>query len=208
MCVSKALLGFLLLFVTKCSAVKAESTMDNAQFYIPENCDFSVVGNNSTSSNDCSPVIVEAYPDEYTGILINAPTAVVWPKNFDSSDNVVAPNGNVQGPVKLMLAGVVNLEYSFMGLSGNFSNEVIVVAVDQKTAQSYSGKMQPFGFPTPIPDVPGYAESQKGLPATRYFNIDLFHNLELPLANAVYTVYAILGDKKSNVLTIETKLGE
>ncbi|MES2824574.1 MAG: hypothetical protein V4732_13300 [Pseudomonadota bacterium] len=43
-------------------------------------------------------------------------------------------------------------------------------------------------------------------PVANYFNMDLIENLGVPIADATYAVYATLGDFKSNVLTIKTKV--
>ena len=39
---------------------------------------------------------------------------------------------------------------------------------------------------------------------TLYANADLVNICGVPIANAIYTVYATLGEYKSNVLTIKT----
>ena len=91
---------------------------------------------------------------------------------------------------------------------------MLVVAVNQKTAQSYSGKMPRGDFepwpknPKDIPNAPkreDYQEYRESLYNSR-FNLDLVHDLGLPIADATYAVYANLGELKSNELVVSTKV--
>jgi hypothetical protein len=186
-----------------CTTTTTGSLMNDTLYTLPKNCDFSTVGNNSSLSNQCSPRLVDEFFSDFQGILLNGPEKVIWPKDVDPADMIVAPNGNVDGPIKLMIAGFLKLPYNTVGLEGDLSTQVILVAVNQKTAQTFNGKMIRFGF-TSKPELPGYGASQQGLDAQQYFNIDLVQNLEIPITNATYTVYATLGDYKSNVLTVQT----
>lgn len=62
--------------------------------------------------------------------------------------------------------------------------------------------MAPFGFKGDPPDVP-YSDSDV---TGQRFNIDLVQNLRIPIADAVYIVYAVLGEYRSNVLTLSVKI--
>lgn len=110
-----------------------------------------------------------------------------------------------------MVAGLVRVQYKMLGLKGEAAEHVLLVAVNKKTAKSYSGRM-------PQPDVetaPGFDMGVEEVPATEaeenallnsYFNFDLVHDLGLPIAEASYNVYATLGDLKSNAIVIKTKV--
>jgi len=186
-----------------CVSNATGETMNDNLYVLPKNCDYSKISNNSSMSHDCSPKLTDEFFSEYQGILINGPEKIFWSKDVDPGKMVVDPTGNVDGPIKLIVAGFLKLPYVTLGLDGELSNNVILVAVNQKTAHTYSGKMIKFGF-SARPVVPGYGESQKGLDVQQYFSIDLVQNLEIPIINATYTVYATLGEYKSNVLTINT----
>jgi hypothetical protein len=194
---------FLTLFFSGCVNNKIGNSMSDL-YVLPTTCDFMTVGNNGQQSSDCSPKLTDEYSSKFRGLLINGAAEIIWPKNFSLEDIVVMPNGNAEGPLKFMIAGLIKLPYSTLDLQGNFSGRALVVAVNQKTAETYSGRMVPFGFKGVKPNVPGFAESQKNIDAIRYFNIDLVQNLNIPIEGATYTVYATLGDFKSNVLTIKT----
>jgi hypothetical protein len=119
--------------------------------------------------------------------------------------------GTTDGPLRLMIAGLVRVKFSHLGLKGDAGDEVLVVAVDQKTTQSYSGKMPKPDFEAPPFSVdesagPALTEADENALLTSHFNLDLVHDLDLPLADATYTVYATLGDFKSNSLTVKTKV--
>lgn len=180
--------------------------MTNKLYTLPESCDFSLVQNNSTSSHDCSPQLLDSTNNPFLGILINVPKEITWTKEPVTGEYI-------SGQLRLMVSGVVKLKYSYMRLKGNFSIKTLLVAVNQQTAQSYSGKMiLPDFLPQPKAKFKddlfpaGLSEISLNSPVANYFNIDLIENLGVPIADATYTVYAILGDVKSNVLTIKTKV--
>ena len=181
--------------------------MENPLYELPKGCDFNAVGNNSSLKSECSPKLNDQFPkSNFQGILINSALEIVWPKNSSPADMEVMPNGNVEGPLKFMIAGLINIPYGTLNLQGNFSYEVLIVAVDQQTAKAFSGKLIRFGFAGARPDVFGSDESQNSIDTLTYFNVDLIQNLEIPVVNATYTVYATLGEFKSNVLTVKTKV--
>lgn len=68
--------------------------------------------------------------------------------------------------------------------------------------------MRRFGQPGPRPsdfdDYPEVPESAHESASESYFNVDLVNNLNIPITEAIYTVYATLREYKSNVLTVKT----
>lgn len=125
--------------------------------------------------------------------------------------------GDTSGPLRLMVAGLIREKYIFMDSYGQFSEKVLLVAVNQSTAQTYSGRMSSgrmMMIPPPPTDGPESSKEQKAAHLASHagklysdnFNLDLVHDLGLPIANATYSIYATLGDVKSNVLTVKTKV--
>ena len=180
--------------------------MTNSIYLLPKNCNFSVAAENSAITNDCRPVINNEYSSKLKGIIINSAESITWPKNFDSTQSYVSPNGDSKGPIKFMISGLVQLPKNTLDLDGELSHSVVVVAVNQKNAKTYSGKMNRLGFKSPTPLIVNDDEISKSAITRKYFNIDLVTNLELPVIDAIYTVYATLGDYKSNELIVSTKV--
>jgi len=191
--------------------IAEDNSMADKLYQMPENCDFSKVINADTHSNECTPVLDNKFFSKFSGLLINGPKEVVWPKNGDPSDYPAGPWGTTEGPFRLMVAGLVRTEYKTLGLKGEASEEVLLVAVNQQTAESYSGKMpQPDvdtepDFDMGLEEIPPTDEEQNKL-LTSYFNFDLVHDLGLPIKEASYNVYATLGEMKSNSIIINTKV--
>lgn len=191
-----------------------ETMMDtNEQLYeLPKDCDFTGVGNNDSNKYDCSPRLINRFTSPFIGLLINAPEEVVWSSEAMDDSYVTFPNGDTESPYKLMVAGLSKVPDSTLDLDGDVAFEILLVAVNQETAESFSGKMIRFGESSPLPPgVVGHmkqnaSDSKADNARLSYFNIDLVQNLDLPITNAVYTVYATLGKYKSNVLTIKTSL--
>lgn len=207
---------FVLSFTCLCSCAKTligydGNLMVHKLYEIPENCDFMAISNDHTGENECAPKLLDRHFSEFSGILINGPKEVVWDRDISPEDAPEGPWGGTSGPIRLMIAGLARLKYSTLDLDGDFSGEVLVVAVDQKTAQIYSGKMPQAEF-LPEPGIEMdetesvMTETDRTMLVNSTFNLDLVHDLDLPIANAVYSVYATLGQYKSNVLTIRTKV--
>lgn len=201
----KFIILLLAFFIASCTNKKMEYYMTEELYELPQNCDFMIVGNNSGLRSDCSPLLKGGFLSKYRGILINGPTEIIWPKNFRVENMMVMPNGDAEGPLKFMIAGVLRLPSNIFGLNGDLAKHVVVVAVNQNTAKSYSGKMISFGFKGERPDISNHPELV-GQDSLEYFSIDLVQNLDIPIENATYTVYATLGDVKSNILTIKTTI--
>lgn len=178
-------------------------------YKIPDDCNFMSIQNAHVGDNECSPVLLDPYFGKFSGLLINGPKEVVWSKKDLVNDSPPDPFGHSHGPLRLMLAGLIRLKYSTMGLNGEFGEHVMLVAVDQKTAQTYSGRM-PSQDSIPEPE-PVIQEEEVIMPeetlnslVRSFFNFDLVSDLGLPISNASYTVYAVFGEFKSNVITIKT----
>lgn len=190
-------------------------SVDNKLYELPKDCDFMAAANNSTSSFECSPKLHDSYFDPFLGILINGPAIIEWPSDVSPDDYIPGPFGDTYEPFRLMISGIVQLKFNTLGLKGSFYKHVFLVAVDRETAQTYTGKIQlPDFLPEPadnsvddlFPERPVMSEEDMNKPVPSHFNIDLVHNLRVPIKNASYTVYATLGPFKSNVLTIETRV--
>ncbi|MCP4486772.1 MAG: hypothetical protein GY820_05550 [Gammaproteobacteria bacterium] len=184
----------------------------NDGYELPQNCDFMQVSANSSSEVNCSPKLNDPFLSSYEGLLINAAKETIWPREVAVEDFTIFPDGSNNSPLRLNIAGLANLPKSTLGLDGDVAYEIVVVAVNQVTAESYNGKMIRMGEPGPQPlgVLPGFDESSAepgvNMISTSYFNVDLVGNLNIPIAEATYTVYATLGDYKSNVLTINTRV--
>jgi hypothetical protein len=198
-------------FLSACSTTvfeKKDHTVSEKLYKLPENCSFTAISG-GTQENECSPVLLDPYFSTFSGLVINGPTEVIWPKDVSPEDFFPSPSGITNGPLRLMVAGLARVQHHALGLKGDAGAEVLIVAVNEKTAQTYSGKM-------PKPDseaIVGFepveialSEADRNALLTSHFNLDLVHDVELPIANATYTVYATLGELKSNVLTIKTTI--
>jgi hypothetical protein len=211
----KILFFFLLLAITPTLFFALDKTMnddiDNDLYVLPQDCDFMQVPANSSVQMDCSPKLKDPYFSTFKGLLINAPGEVIWPKDVSIDDYVILPDGSNDSPLRFNVAGLSNIPDSSLGLHGDVAYEILIVAVNQMTGQSYSGKMLRMGDPGPEPTGILSGFEQEGIQGngsdetrTVYFNVDLVSNLNIPLSEAIYTVYATMGEYKSNVLTIKT----
>ncbi len=187
----------------------SEKMSENKILYsIPTDCDFLAVGNNDSIEYDCSPKLTDRFFSEFKGILINTPKEIIWPDNTSIDDYQSFPNGNNNSPLKFMLAGLANVPDSTVKNNAEIAFEIVVVAVNQKTAESYSGKMIEMSDVNAIPELVPDVNNGAAPDITRkhYFNIDLIENLGVPVSDAIYTVYATLGEYKSNIMTVNTKI--
>ncbi|MET0355125.1 MAG: hypothetical protein ABW044_00030, partial [Cellvibrio sp.] len=133
------------------------------------------------------------------------PKEVIWPNQ--ASLPVYFPNlvGQTQGSLRLMIAGLMRAKYSTLGLRGQFSYHVVVVATDQKTGKTYSGKMSRGDFvPWPSKDAAELMRTPKRADFEEYseslhsskFNLDLVRDLGLPITDATYSVDETLVEYK------------
>ncbi len=183
--------------------------MKNEHYKIPENCDFSKIYNANSEENQCSPKLNDKFFSEFSGILINAPKIVEWPKNVHLKDYYPRPSGTSYGPLRLMVAGLIRTQYKTLGLNGDTSEAVALVAINQETKAILSARMPRPDFDLP-PDFENESpertrnEAELNALITNHFNFDLVHDLGLPIAEANYQVYATLGAMKSNVVEVKT----
>lgn len=174
------------------------------EYELPRDCDFLSVGVNSATRSDCSPILKGGITSKFEGIVINGPKNIVWQEDADTTDLMVSPLGDTIGsPLKFVISGVARLPFNTLNLDGMFGYDVVIVAVNQETAQVYSGKMIRFGV---SPKGSVEPKSDKTVAVKSYFNVDLVNNLGIPISDGTYTVYATLADYKSNVLTIKTQV--
>lgn len=115
-------------------------SMNEKLYELPQKCDFMAVGNNSGLTNDCTPKLTGGLFSTFQGLVINGPSETVWPEDASLEDMEILPNGDAEGPLKLMVAGLLQLPSNYLGLRGDLSDHVLLVAVNQKTGESYSGK--------------------------------------------------------------------
>lgn len=177
---------------------------ENQYYTLPKNCDFTKLANGKTD-NDCTPKLVDSF-SKFRGIAINGPDTVVWPKGTPAENNV-GPFGTTMGLVRLVIPTMFLLPRSISGLSDAIHNDILYVAVNQKTNSVYKGKHPRSGFkPQKRYELPGHPlpsnDSNKAIYGV--VNPDLVDICGLPVENATYTVYATLASYKSNVLTIKT----
>lgn len=196
----------LLLIISLTLNANEKMNQEKILFELPLDCDFSKVGDNHTMKTDCSPVLKDPYFSEFVGILINCPKEYIWPKN-DSIENYQSfPTGGNNSPLKFTVAGLAKIPDSTLDFDGDVSYEILVIAVDQKTAKVYSSKMIKNGRPGTKPtNTLSSNNLTQDFIRKHYFNIDLVGNANLPISEADYTVYATIGDYKSNVITVTTK---
>lgn len=174
--------------------------MNNQLYVLPQDCDFI-----SGDPRACAPQLTPKYSNPFRGILLNGPKNVTWPKNEDPEGYLKGPNGEtLTGPLRLNVVGLYQLPYNTLDLKGDFSYEILVVAVNKSTSETYSGKMAKGDEFNIRPDLPGDRELDKVRISSSNFYVDLVNDLHIPIAEATYAVYATLGEYKSNVLTITT----
>lgn len=218
-------LVFLICFFTACGPM----AMKNSElYYLPEACDFDKVKNNKVDEFECTPRLKDDFTDdihaddsnnEFVGLLINAPSQVIWPKGKTPDDFDIDVFGRREGPLRLMISGLLNLPKTLLTKLNADSYSVVVVASDQLNAKVFSGKMVRFGEAHKpqkqglVIDLNSRSGLAKAKPALSqkdndtlvesYFNIDLVENLRIPISSGKYSVYATLGEYKSNVVEVE-----
>ena len=166
------------------------NTMD--KWTVREECDFARLKTGPLEENTCSPRI-EA--QDFIGIAINAPEEVFY-----------EPGETVEGTMffaDVRICGTTCFGYDFMGLKGRLQGQILLVAVDAKTQETWSGKMVTVRNPVPRPEgMEQGGGPTEGLLMETYFNPNLVETLELPERPAEYIVYAVLGEYKSNTVRI------
>ncbi len=105
-----------------------------------------------------------------------------------------------------MIAGYFILDINSGESAIDLAERIVVVAVNQKTAKAYTGKMHNIGFrKSPFSNTPPSSGNSFETISSN-FNIDLFQNLNIPTQAAIYSVYATLDDQKSNAVQIEVDI--
>ncbi len=165
------------------------------KWHIDQPCDFAKLDTDLMSQNPCSPVIDD--PD-FLGIVINA-----------AADVFYDPGETVEGSLAFAdarICGTVAVDYGFQGLRGEVTEEILLVAVNAATQETWSGKMEPIANPEQRPEnLGGDGGPTEGLIVESYFNPNLVETLDLPEKPAEYIIYAVLGEYKSNTVRIRLK---
>lgn len=165
------------------------------KWHIDQQCDFERLETGLMNRNACSPVIDDA---TFQGIVIHAPATVLY-----------RPGEPVEGSeafADVRVCGTCCVSYSYLGLDGEVTAEILLVAVEAKTQQTWSGKMVPIRNPEPRPgNLGGEPVETEGMLIESYFNPNLVETLDLPETPAEYIVYAVLGQYKSNTVRIRVE---
>lgn len=151
--------------------------------YQPEK--FAGIPLNNKVSGPCSPIM----EGERIGLLINAPEVITF------AEKAVFP-----------VSGRYRLYARFFNQFHMLSNEIVLVAVDAERHIPYIGNMHnPEYQSTPrkfLETDTGFEEKIVG----GWFSYNLYAILEgLPHKSATYLVYAMIGDVKSNMVTVKLK---
>lgn len=165
------------------------------KWHVGEECDFAELVTGPLDENPCSPVIDD--PD-FQGLVIHGPEVVV----YDPGETI----GGGAEFADVRICGTACFDYSFRGLGGEVQNEILLVAVDAATHETFSGKLPGIENAEPPPDdLPAANGPTDGLIVETYFNPNLVEALGLPERPAEYVVYAMLGDVKSNTVRIRVQ---
>jgi len=158
---------------------------------------FEEVTEGSYLDYECSPDIDD--PD-FRGILLNAPAVVTYiPGKSNPINGAFAP---------VIVCGAFTFDYTTLGLDGDFADSIVIVAVDEKSRDSFRGTMT--GIENAEPEPEGLyddsnAEDFSDDVIGGYFNPNLAVILGLPEQEADYVVYALLGPFESNRVRISVK---
>lgn len=167
-------------------------TDTDKQYTIPENCDFSSVGE-VFMDNECTPTIIS---DDYTGFVINLPKEHLY-----GLEEKILFGGFTFLPV----CGVYRLSNG--SLPGDrIENDILLVAVNTKTKEVYSGRYHAPGVEADVPDefIVAKKEIKPGaFIGGGYFNYNLAAVVGLPKKTAEYIVYVTAGTFKSNVRVVK-----
>ena len=150
-------------------------------------------------SSACSPAIEE---DGFRGLRIAAPEVVTYlPGDFNPITGAFA---------RIVVCGTYRLEFSTLGLDGDFVESIVLVAVDEGRRETFNGRMVTVQNRIPPPPRPdGLTPADfAGDVITGYFNPNLAVVLDLPEQPADYVVYAVLGPYESNRVSISVREAE
>ncbi len=134
----------------------------------------------------CSPILDE----EFSGIEINAPIQIVMADDYS-----------------FPVCGSYQFSEEFFYKFKSIENEMVIVVVDLNTQRSYSSNLLEKDFKPAIFDDEDDLEDEEefeDVKITSWFNVNLFSYIEeLPRNATTFTVYATIGDIKSNVVTVK-----
>jgi hypothetical protein len=106
------------------------SAADKPECILPESSTPDSLETSAFQVNKCAPRFTGQFTD-FKGVAIKWSKEMVWPKGAQPQE--AGPFGRAGGAVQLMIAGLSPLPASVPGLGGEFKNEIIVVAVNQRT---------------------------------------------------------------------------
>lgn len=147
--------------------------------------------------SECSPDIDD--PD-FRGIQLNAPAVVAYvPGRSNPLNGAFAP---------IVVCGAFVFDYTTLGLNGDFADSIVIVAVDEKSRNSFRGTMPGVENEVPMPEGIESDSSEEDFSEDiigGFFNPNLAVILGLPEREADYVVYALLGPFESNRVRISVK---
>lgn len=114
----------------------------------------------------------------------------------------------MEGPFRSCVIVRYVIKYDTMNLDGDFRNSIVIVAVNRETHEVYKGHLKYSGYRAGSKEGTSKEEldALKNSIVGGAFKVSLIEDLELPIKNAVYSIYATLGEYKSNVLTLTTEV--
>lgn len=157
---------------------------------------FADVVQGSLLSNACSP---EIEGGDFRGLRIAAPEVVTYaPGDFDPITGAFA---------RVIVCGTYRLDFTTLGLNGDFVESIVLIAVDEARRETFSGRMVTVENRIPPPDFGDGLEPADfaGDVITGYFNPNLAVVLGLPERPADYVVYAVLGPYESNRVRLSVR---
>lgn len=173
------------------SACQAYST-PRSQFVANNNADFKSIELDSDSKNVCSPDI--STQSDFIGVAINVPTEVEFEAEKPAEDGsfTVIP-----------ICGFYQLDLAELSKD----SVIQLFAMNVETEQVYRGKLieEDAGTEEPMPfDEPELQpQDLEGQLLSAYFNPNLAHYVDLPLAEATYKILVQIGQVKSNVVEVK-----
>jgi hypothetical protein len=156
------------------------------------NADFSKIELNSDTQNGCSPDV--STKSDFIGVAINVPTDVEFNEAEPAQDGsfTVIP-----------ICGYYQL--SMLELSKD--SIIQLFAMNVETQQVYRGELieEDAGTEEPMPfDEPELLpQDLEGQLLSAYFNPNLTHYVDLPIAEATYKVLVQIGQVKSNIVEVK-----
>ncbi|MFK5856888.1 MAG: hypothetical protein QM503_12225 [Bacteroidota bacterium] len=142
------------------------------------------------SESDCSPKI-DSWG--FRGIKLNAPKKVIVNSEFI-----------------LPLCGSTQFSEKFINEFKRIDDEIVIVVVNTLTNQSYSGNLSEPSYESEenIKSI-GTDEELELNTVNGWFNIDVYDYVRsLTQLEGTYLIYALIGDLKSNVVSVEIEISE